>query len=290
MRNRGQSPPLLPFLLAALLALAVAPARAENIDPDGDGHQYAWGENVGWLNAEPSEDGGNGVQVADFTLTGWMWGENIGWVSLTCDNTGTCGSTQYGVVNDGSGKLSGLAWSENAGWIDFAPTTCLPDPTCGVKIDPTTGYFSGRAWGENIGWVSFSSGAPELWTARSSWCQGTSAAPGPVPGLTLAKAAPEFVLSWAAPQGASWFDVVEGTLSRLRASRGNFALATDACVANRLSSTSIAAPGSVPPPGDGFWFLVRAANCRGRATYDDGTPSQKPGRDAGIAASQHACP
>jgi hypothetical protein len=107
MRNRGQSPPLLPFLLAALLALAVAPARAENIDPDGDGHQYAWGENVGWLNAEPSEDGGNGVQVADFTLTGWMWGENIGWVSLTCDNTGTCGSTQYGVVNDGSGKLSG---------------------------------------------------------------------------------------------------------------------------------------------------------------------------------------
>jgi hypothetical protein len=28
----------------------------------------------------------------------------------------------------------GWMWSENAGWIDFAPTACGGDPSCGVKI------------------------------------------------------------------------------------------------------------------------------------------------------------
>lgn len=289
MENRGQSPLLLPFVLVALLAAGAA-AAAENIDPAGDGHQYAWGENVGWMNAEPSEDGGNGVEVTDFKLLGWMWGENIGWVSLSCDNTSVCGSTQFGVANDGSGHLSGLAWSENAGWIDFAPTTCLPDPTCGVKIDATTGYFSGRAWGENVGWITFSSAGPETWTARSSWCQGTPAAPGPVSGLTLQKLSPDVVLHWTALPDASWFDVVQGTLSALRASHGDFSLATGRCLAGRLSATSTPASGQVPNPGDGFWYLVRGANCRGRATYGDGTPSQNAARDTGIAASQRSCP
>ena len=31
---------------------------AENIDPDNDDSQYAWAENVGWINAEPGGDGG----------------------------------------------------------------------------------------------------------------------------------------------------------------------------------------------------------------------------------------
>ena len=290
MRHRGQSPPLLLLLLPALLAAAGSAAWAENIDPAGDGHQYAWGENAGWINAEPSEDGGNGAEVTDFKLMGWMWGENIGWVNLSCENTAVCGDTQFGVANDGSGKLSGFAWGENAGWIDFAPTTCLPDPTCGVKIDPSTGYFSGRAWGENVGWITFSSGAPVEWTTRSSWCQGTQAAPGAVAGLTLKKVATGVLLSWATPAGASWFDVVQGTLSTLRASRGDFSLATASCVANRLPTSSVPDPGATPSAGDGFWYLVRGANCRGRATYDDGAPSQRPGRDTGIAASQHACP
>jgi hypothetical protein len=289
MRHRGPSPSPLLFLFVALLAAGSA-AAAENIDPVGDGHQYAWGENVGWINAEPSENGGNGVEVTDFKLNGWLWGENIGWVSLTCDNTSACGVTPFGVANDGSGHLSGLAWSENTGWVDFAPTTCLPDPTCGVKIDPVTGYFSGRAWDENVGWISFSSGAPETWTARTSWCQGTLATPGPVSGLTLRRTGTDLLLTWTAPAGASWFDVVEGKLSNLRASQGDFSLATGRCLANRLATTSASEVGVTPNPGDGFWYLVRGANCRGRATYDDGAPSQRPGRDTGIAASQHSCP
>ena len=197
MRTRARFARLLLLVSTSLLVAGSAAAQTENIDPDGDGHQYAWGENIGWLNAEP--DGGNGTQVADFALTGWMWAENIGWVSLSCTNTSVCGATPYGVANDGAGQLSGFAWSENAGWVNFAPSTCAGDPTCGVKIDPATGYFSGRAWSENDGWITFSSGPPETWTVRSSWCQGFSGPPGLVTALKLGKTGTEVVLSWAAP-------------------------------------------------------------------------------------------
>jgi len=170
MRERRASHRHLPILLTILLAVAGGAASAENIDPAHDDHQFAWAENVGWINAEPSGDGGPGVDVGDFQLTGWMWGENIGWISLSCQNTLTCGVSAYGIANDGHGTLSGFAWGENVGWINFGPTACASDPTCGVKIDPATGYFSGRAWGENIGWITFGSGPPEGWTVRTSWC------------------------------------------------------------------------------------------------------------------------
>jgi hypothetical protein len=88
---------------------------AENIDPHGDDSQYAYGENVGWFNAEPVGDGGPGVAVNDTKLTGYIWAENIGWVSLSCENTGSCGTLNYGVTKDGNGNLSGYAWGENVG-------------------------------------------------------------------------------------------------------------------------------------------------------------------------------
>lgn len=137
---------------------------AENIDPDNDGSQYSYGENVGWLNAEPSGDGGPGVIVSDSLQTGYIWGENIGWVSLSClNNTGICRTLSYGVLNDGAGNLSGYAWGENVGWINFAPTGG------GVTVDPATGKFSGTAWGENIGWITFSSPGPVSFGVTTAW-------------------------------------------------------------------------------------------------------------------------
>ena len=85
-----------------LLLFCSAGYAAENIDPDNDDCEYAYGENVGWLNLEPDGDGGPGVEVSDSTLTGYMWGENIGWVNLS--------PTEGGVVNDGNGNLTGYAW------------------------------------------------------------------------------------------------------------------------------------------------------------------------------------
>lgn len=52
----------LSILLLSLLALA------ENIDPNEDDSQYAYGQNVGWLNFEPNE--GPGVTVTTNRLIG----------------------------------------------------------------------------------------------------------------------------------------------------------------------------------------------------------------------------
>ena len=153
-------------------ALAAVASRvlADNTDPRGAtifltnglaGSRYAWSENTGWLNARASTEtygpGGSGLQVTDTDVLGYLWGENIGWVNMSCLNDATCGGNNWGVKNDGTGKLSGYAWAENAGWINFS---CTTNSTCGnvnygITIDPATGQFHGKAWAENLGWVSF---------------------------------------------------------------------------------------------------------------------------------------
>lgn len=117
---------------------------AGNIDPDNDGSQYAWAENLGRINLEPSDK--PGVTVADDGLSGFAWGENIGWINLN------------GVINDGEGNLSGWTWGENTGRISFS---CVNTDSCveadfGVSIGSCTGEFSGYAWGENTGWINLS--------------------------------------------------------------------------------------------------------------------------------------
>jgi hypothetical protein len=181
-------------LLLGLLAFwgAGSFAVAENIDPDEVDAQYAWGENTGWLNAEPLGQGGPGVTVAATAVTGYAWGENIGWISFSCENTGTCEDVDYGVQNDGSGNLSGFAWGENVGWISFS---CTNTDSCssvdyGVAVDPSTGQFSGQAWGENIGWINFDAvslfdfGIVTAWGAAG--CLGDLDPDGDVDGKDLA--------------------------------------------------------------------------------------------------------
>lgn len=116
---------------------------AENIDPKNTNNQYAYGENIGWINFEPGVSG-SGALVEFDKVTGYIWAENIGWINLSPTNYG-------GVLNDGLGHLSGYAWGENVGWINFSPNYG------GVSID-INGNFSGWAWGENIGWINFNSG------------------------------------------------------------------------------------------------------------------------------------
>ena len=129
------------LVLVMILVFSFTCIYAENIDPYEDGSQYAYGENVGWLNFEPNE--GPGVHVSADKLTGYVWAENIGWLNLSPALYG-------GVVNDGTGQLSGYAWGENVGWINFAPNYG------GVTID-ADGDFDGWAWGENVGWINFRS-------------------------------------------------------------------------------------------------------------------------------------
>lgn len=129
------------FLLPMLAAISFPhqALAASNIDPN---NPYAWSENVGWINFNPSQ--GGGVLVGDSEVTGYAWGENTGWITM-CPEWGGGGC----VSNDGNGHLSGYAWGENVGWINFKPNLATQ-----VTID-TNGNWSGYAWGENVGWISF---------------------------------------------------------------------------------------------------------------------------------------
>jgi hypothetical protein len=278
-----------PFLLVLLTAILSTGAfvHAENIDPSDDGSQYAWAENVGWINAEPSGNGGPGMQVGDFAVTGWLWGENIGWVSLSCSNTGSCGTASYGVTQDSFGVLSGYGWGENVGWVNFRPAGG------GVAIATATGDFSGYAWGENIGWISFNctntgSCATAAFKVRTGWTCG-AAAPTGVAALSLGKSPGITTLAWGSVASAGRYDVVRGSVGTLRSSEGNFTTATEECLADNQAATSLSYSGS-PGVGAGYWFLVRAVNCGGNGTYNSGAPSQVGDRDAEIAASAFSCP
>jgi hypothetical protein len=150
------------FVLGVLILLCSV-TYAENIDPLDDDSQYAYGENVGWFNAEPNGDGGDGVAVDDSELTGYIWQENIGWTNLSPTSYG-------GVTNDGNGNLNGYAWGENVGWINFNPTNG------GVTID-ANGDFNGWAWGENIGWIHFKSESPVAYKVQTEWLGASSSIP-----------------------------------------------------------------------------------------------------------------
>lgn len=95
--------------------------------------QYAWGENVGWVNFLPTN--GN-IHVTDTAITGYAWDKNYGWINLA--------PTQSGVKNDGTGNLSGSAWSAGGGWIDFS----------NVRINDS-GKFVGVADGAVYGQLTF---------------------------------------------------------------------------------------------------------------------------------------
>jgi len=60
-------------LLAAAVALADSTINADN--------KYAYGANVGWINARG--DITNGAVIGDFKCWGYMYGANIGWISLS---------------------------------------------------------------------------------------------------------------------------------------------------------------------------------------------------------------
>jgi len=85
MKNRLLRQKLFVMFSISLLLFCSTGFAAENIDPDDDGSQYAWGENVGWINLEPGGDGGPGAEVGESALIGYIWGENIGWIKFDLD-------------------------------------------------------------------------------------------------------------------------------------------------------------------------------------------------------------
>lgn len=276
--------PLSACLMTLCCLVSGAPGlAAENTDPNDDGSQYAYAENLGWVNAEPGGDGGRGLEVRDFRLLGYLWSENAGWINLSCRNEGSCAAATYGVEQDGDGHLSGYAWAENVGWINFSPAEA------GVSIDPATGDFSGRAWGENVGWITFASDGPHPYKVQVGWtCDPPPALPGGVSDLSVSEGDDVTRLDWSAVADATAYDVVEGDVRALLASGGDFSEATDNCETRKTESTS-AESAFTPAADEAAWYLVRAANCGGEGTYDSESPSQDGVRDSEISDSTYDC-
>lgn len=149
------------LILSLILILICGSVLAANIDPDSTGQVYAYGENIGWINLNPSK--GPGVAITDSAVSGYAWSENAGWIKFDPNNGG--------VSNDGVGNLSGYAWGENIGWISFS---CENTSSCGtvdygVYIDPATGIFEGEAWAENVGWIKFDYTGYLTFGVRTAW-------------------------------------------------------------------------------------------------------------------------
>ncbi len=146
-------------------------------------------------------------------VTGYAWSDTIGWIDFNCQNSGTCGASNFGVAIANDGTFSGCAWSANVGWVSASANDLLgcPSGTCTARMqdlalrgwmkvlsanDPQSGGWdgfislsgtsptygptlasstlSGYAWGDtNVGWVSFNAGSNPVQTAWLPACAST---------------------------------------------------------------------------------------------------------------------
>ena len=133
------------------VAFAVASSGATTIDP---ANKYAYGANIGWVNAEAETT--NGAVIGQAFCSGYLYSANCGWILLG-DGAPADGmayandsAADFGVNHDGAGNLTGYAYGANIGWINFEQTYGQPN------VNLETGELSGYAWGPNIGWINLS--------------------------------------------------------------------------------------------------------------------------------------
>jgi len=110
------------------------------------------------------------------------------------------------------------------------------------------------------------------------------------PSLTVFPESPGIRLAWTAATDAAGYDTVEGSLSMLRSTGGDFAASTTSCLADNLAATFIHVDETPPTAGDGYWYLTRGERNGCRGTFDEPVPSQIGLRDGEISASPNTCP
>ncbi len=120
------------------------------------GMEFAWGENIGWLNWRDANGAVDGVLNCGAHLEGFIWAENVGWINtgngpLSGATYTNADSSDFGVNILPNGDMEGFAWGENIGWINFDTASAAPDH---ARYDSTAGRFRGYAWGENVGWIN----------------------------------------------------------------------------------------------------------------------------------------
>lgn len=152
-------------ILMCFAFLVMSWCIATTIDPE---HPYAYGANIGWLNAQGDDI--HGAVIGCAYCTGSIWSANCGWIGLgnTPANGWQYTNTavhDWGVNHDGQGNLSGYAYGANIGWIAFEQNVGKP------RVDLLTGNLSGYVWGANIGWITL--------TNAQAYVRTATLAPGP---------------------------------------------------------------------------------------------------------------
>jgi len=164
-------PPL--FFLLAILFWAPVVSASTNISATTNAH-WAWNDIIGWIDFYNTLT----ITVSSTALQGYA-SSSAGDISLDCATTrngNICGTSSYQITNDRAGNLSGWAWNDQYGWISFS---CNNNGSCGSSnygayINGATGDFENYAWNDTIGWISFNcnnyaGGCSSNYEINTSW-------------------------------------------------------------------------------------------------------------------------
>jgi hypothetical protein len=163
------------LLLLALLSGSATLSAQSTINST---NRYAYAANLGWVDARG--DTTNGVVVGEYVCSGFAYGANVGWINFgsgTAANgvyySNTTG-TDFGINQDGTGRLRGYAYGANIGWINFEDTG---NPT----VDLITGLLSGYAYSANCGWINLGQFTPAVVVVTDTIRRGFSSSADGIP-------------------------------------------------------------------------------------------------------------
>jgi prepilin-type N-terminal cleavage/methylation domain-containing protein len=107
------------------------------------------------------------ISTAGGNVSNYAWSENVGWINFSCGNIGNCDSVNYGVsVDQDTGLFSGYAWGENVGWISFETSDLsgCPSGVCEARITGSSYPKTATGWGRILStssWISLSGTAQD---------------------------------------------------------------------------------------------------------------------------------
>jgi Putative metal-binding motif len=162
---------------------------------------------------------------------------------------------------------------------------------CGTPDADGDGY-SVCAGDCNDGDPAVHPGAVETCNGIDDDCNGIvddAATPKGIPSVSVEQDSGTAFLSWPPVPTATAYDIVRGNLAPLANHIGSLAQTSNSCLGSRVSSNFVIDE-SIPPDHDGFWYLVRPANCGGPGTFDDAGPRRVGSRDPGLNAAPSSCP